>query len=135
MKQLKNIRAVLSRTIPMILFVIGSIILLACSSNQEDILEQQINNEFDKNISSHRLTAEAAIRNSLDFINNIGKVTRSTKAPLSVSEVKAIGYKNELTRSINDSINLDSLFYIVNFDNNEGFVIASSDDRETPVFA
>lgn len=32
-------------------------------------------------------------------------------------------------------VNLDSLFYIINFKDNKGFAIASSDDREVPIFA
>lgn len=111
--------------------------LLACSNQEETLFDvnKNLGNEPDKDLLSHRISTEQAILNSLEFVNNIGNSTRSNKGPLTVSEVKAIGYHNEKTRSLNDSIDLDSLFYIVNFDNNEGYVIASSDDRETPVFA
>lgn len=83
---------------------------------------------------SHRLSAEQAQQNALKFVNNV-LTTRGGANNITVSEVKAISAKKTLTHSSADSINLDTLYYVVNFDNNNGFVIASSDDREPPVFA
>ena len=46
-----------------------------------------------------------------------------------VAEVKAFSVDEGSTRAEDNSINLDSLFYVINFADNKGFVIASSDDR------
>lgn len=84
--------------------------------------------------TSHRISTEQAQQNALEFVNRIF-TTRGCPISVSVSEVKAISANKSLTRSVNDSINLDTLFYVVNFENENGFIIASSDDREIPIFA
>lgn len=91
-------------------------------------------NKFSK-LEFHRITAKQAKENALNFVENFANSTRAAKRPLTVSEVKAISKSTGKTRSSESSINLDTLFYVVNFDDNQGFVIAASDDRETPVFA
>lgn len=84
---------------------------------------------------NHRITVEQAKQNAINFVSQLITPTRGLTTPLTVSEVKSIGLREGITRSTNDSVNMDSLFYIVNFANKQGFVIASSDDRETPIFA
>lgn len=101
----------------------------SCSSYDEQCIES-----FEK-VKTHRITSEQAVQNALNFVSQYGLKTRASSTPFTVSEVKAIGVKEVGTRSANDSICLDSLFYVINFDNNMGFVIAASDDRETPIFA
>ena len=87
-----------------------------------------------KKSSVHKITPEQAQQNALEFVNKVN-TTRGYANYVKVSEVKAISANKSLTRSVSDSINLDTLFYVVNFENDNGFIIASSDDRETPVFA
>lgn len=108
-----------------------SCMIFSCTSY--DIPENYVD-DVPKN-QSHRLTAEQAKQNALEFIAMYGRTTRGDDKNIEVLEVKAIGKEQDKTRSISNSVNLDSLFYIVNFDNNNGFVIAASDDREIPVFA
>lgn len=84
---------------------------------------------------THRITAEQAKQNALDFVGQFDSTTRAFGGDLTVSEVKAISCPKGDTRSIADAVSLDSLFYVVNFDNDRGFVLAASDDRETPVYA
>ena len=72
----------------------------------------------------------------MEFINSLNGTTRSKLDNDKIGSVKAISASNRFTRSsANESINLDTLFYVVNFENDNGFVIASSDKREIPVFA
>ena len=110
----------------------GTVFSMSSCSNHDE-LEEDICNLTQP--ITHRLTAEQAKQNALNFVNKLGTTTRANGKPLTVSDVKAIGIDKSVTRSEVDSVNLDSLFYVVNFDNNEGYVIASSDDRETPIFA
>lgn len=84
---------------------------------------------------NHRLTAEQATQNALNFIGQYTNKTRTEQRILKVEGVKAFCMDKMQTRTDGYSINLDSLFYVVNFADNRGFVIASSDDRETPVIA
>lgn len=84
---------------------------------------------------SHRLTAEQAGQNALDFVKKFKTETRAGQSGLKISDIKAVGINPERTRSTNESIDFDSLFYVVNFADNQGFVIAAADDREESVFA
>ena len=84
---------------------------------------------------SHRLTAEQAGQNALDFVKRFKTETRAGQAGLKISDIKAVGINPERTRSTNESIDFDSLFYVVNFADNQGFVIAAADDRDESVFA
>ena len=107
-----------------------SIVIASCSN---DNLFNEVTPVMKKSV--HRITAEQAQQNALEFVNNFSVTTRGTTSTLKVSGVKAISGGGTITRSDGDSINTDSLFYIVNFEDNNGFVIAATDDRETPVFA
>jgi hypothetical protein len=105
--------------------------MVSCSDYEEYVNEDANHPNF----STHRITAEQAKQNALTFVGQFGVTTRTNGHALSIAEVKAISANEGFTRSMNDSVNLDTLFYVVNFDNNMGFVVAASDDRETPVFA
>ena len=114
-------------------FISGMLIAMASCSDYE---EQANDAAPPTETEAHRISAEQAIQNALDFVGQYGTTTRTDVGGLIVSDVKAISVNKGDTRSIsNDEINLDSLFYVVNFDNDRGFVLAASDDRETPVYA
>lgn len=114
------------------IFICSSAVTMVSCSKYEEQVTDIVSSLSTKN---HRITAEQATQNALNFVGRLGGATRSNGMPLSVAEVKAIGVNENKTRSANDSINVDSLFYVINFNDNKGFVIAASDDREVPVFA
>ena len=103
----------------------------SCSDDKEQVYES-VSVDISK---SHRLSAEQATQNALDFVGQYGATTRTENGSLKVAEVKAFSVDGAYTRSESSHVSLDSLFYVINFADNKGFVIASSDDRETPVFA
>lgn len=106
-------------------------IIISCTKEEFGHEEQSTTNE-----SIYRLSPEQAQKNALEFINSLNGTTRSKLDNDKIGSVKAISASNRFTRSsANESINLDTLFYVVNFENDNGFVIASSDKREIPVFA
>ena len=113
-------------------FICSTIITVASCSDYEENVNGNIHHPMS---STHRITAEQAKQNALTFVGQFGSTTRTNGHALSVAEVKAISANEGSTRTMNDSVNLDTLFYVINFDNNMGFVVAASDDRETPVFA
>lgn len=87
-------------------------------------------------VENHRVSVEQAKVNALDFVSNIQSRTRSDNyKSLEVENVQAISFPKTETRSEGDSINLDSLLYIVNFADSCGFVIAGTDDRENSIYA
>ena len=108
-----------------------AVFMVSCSN--EDMFDESINTQAE--LSPHRITVEQAKQNALNFVEKYRNGTRANHTSLEISEVKAIGKSGEFTRSSGELINLDSLFYVINFANDEGFVIAASDDREEPVFA
>jgi hypothetical protein len=105
---------------------------MSSCSNSEGQMEEQASVAASVN---HRLTAEQATKNALAFIEQYGATSRAGQKLPNVAEVKAFSVDEGSTRAEDNSINLDSLFYVINFADNKGFVIASSDDREAPVFA
>ena len=87
-------------------------------------------------VENHRVSVEQAKVNALEFVSNIQSRTRSGNfKPLEIKNVQAISFPNTETRSEGESINLDSLLYIVNFTDSCGFVIAGTDDREKAIYA
>lgn len=108
-----------------------SVLTISCSSDLEECcLEKEI-----VKTSSHRISSEQAAQNALNFVSNIYNSTRSEQKSFTISDVKAINGYVDPTRAQNDSVSFDSLFYVVSFEDNQGFVIAASDDREQPIFA
>ncbi|WP_036879844.1 C10 family peptidase [Xylanibacter oryzae] len=110
-----------------ILFLIlAAIGLISC--NQEDQLS--VNNPSDH---ENKVTIEEAKANVMDFIANMNKGTRAFPSNVSIANVEAISLPRGTRASSN--VNLDTLFYVVNFKDSCGFAIASTDDREKPILA
>ena len=109
-------------------------LLFAClltSCNQESQMDLASNQLYGNN---HKVTVEEAKRNVMDFITNLNQKTRSScYNNVTISSIEAISLSKN-TRTVS-SADLDSLFYILNFCNNKGFAIASTDNRETPILA
>ena len=114
----------------LMVILIGNLSLTSCSN--DELVED--NNLVQKNSPSHRLTAEQAAQNVLKFVLKLNGTTRSTAKQ--IAEIKAISMPGTMTRSGNgEAVSLDSLFYVVNFTNDQGFAVAAADDRSTPVYA
>jgi hypothetical protein len=108
-----------------------TITLSSCSSNDQVIEEESVIIKA----SSHRITAEQAKQNALDFIVQFNNAAKTRCETPQISEIIAIGSKSISTRTANDSTIKDTISYVVNFANNEGFVIAASDDRMNTILA
>lgn len=81
--------------------------------------------------SSTRVSIETALKSAEAMFAMIdGPTTRVTaRVP---KQIEVVGTHGILTRSV-PTKGLDSLFYIVNYENNEGFAILSADNRLIPV--
>lgn len=103
---------------------------MACSQND------LILNADNQVATNHRISIEQAKTNALNFANKVNSGTRNGSSnSLEIGNVQAISLPQSTTRSTGDSINLDTLLYIVNFADSCGFVIAGTDDREDPIYA
>lgn len=104
--------------------------LCSCSQNENDFTELgSIQND-------HRLTAEQAIANANAYLDNFN--TNQTRASLCQREVADVtaytksGVRGETTRGKADE---ETAFYIVNYKDDNGFILAAADDRNVPVYA
>ena len=104
-------------------------------SSCSDYEEQMTSEASPITEANHRVSVEQAMLNALDFVGQLNNSTRSGEYPMTVSNVIAITNDGDITRSQIDSIFADTLFYIINFAENRGYVIAAADNRETPIFA
>lgn len=116
------------RTKDFINTILVGCMFVACSQDDSSV---SIDNSM---ATSHRISVEQAKLNAIDFASKVNSKTRSGRV-FEVDNVQAISLSASSTRSISDSINLDTMLYIVNFADSAGFVIAGTDDRENSIYA
>lgn len=118
------------KTTKLISSILVGCLFMACSQND------LILNADNQVATNHRISIEQAKTNALNFANKVNSGTRNgSSKSLEIGNVQAISLPQSTTRSTGDSINLDTLLYIVNFADSCGFVIAGTDDREDPIYA
>lgn len=103
-------------------------LLLLCGCTQENL---PLENNNDERISSNpnRITLKEALRTSDKLFRTLEGKTRSAGRV-----VESVSYlADEKTRGSVESV--DTMFYIVNYANNQGFAVLSADRRLDPVYA
>ncbi|MCR4701755.1 MAG: C10 family peptidase [Bacteroidaceae bacterium] len=113
-----------------LLMLLVLVTMFSCTSEELDFPQSEASVEQS---NENLITAEQASQYALDFVNKINKATRTSDFSLRVESVKAIGENKKSTRSGSAS-NCDSLFYIVNFADNNGYAIVSTDRNDTHVY-
>ncbi len=116
------------------------LVLTSCQSILEDFVVLHCDN--DNSISLQPVSSfssEDAIQQALAFVNEMDFPTRSTELNKQVSSVYAWRsneiYPSAITRSGVSPILPDTLFYIVNFGENEGYALVSASKRHPGVMA
>jgi hypothetical protein len=133
-----------------LLFLLISFTLLFSSCENDINVPEQPQNDIGSKIQrNYRITVDEAINNVnslLDIIDNnsssSGNVTmKATVKYRSIKDVsvvtnkpKTTGYTLMNATSGNVSETTDTLYYVINFDNDQGFAFASADSRFEPVF-
>ena len=112
-----------------ILLALSIIGFTSCGENENSIIQTNV---FETNVDSHKITVSQAEQNALLFIQDMNAVTRSSAETPVVDNV--VAYTNN-TETCNTGEPCDTLLYFINFKDNNGFVVASADDRYVPVFA
>lgn len=115
-------------------FVSTLLTAYSCSQDVETIMQEETNTIT----NPHRVSSEQAKANALEFINSFSVKTRGSELQLSADaiHVDAYTWNTTGTRSTLSYPHVnDTLFYIINLGNDEGFLLASADDRRTPVMA
>lgn len=114
-----------------ILFVLLTILLYGCNDELPQITPEVESAEKAK-IISHGIPKEQALENLRDFLEvfNQGETTRGNDNTTPIFKSVEVIRKSNITRSVaQNAPNVDSLIYIVNFENNEGYAILAADDR------
>ena len=110
-------------------FISACGLLLLCGCTQEN-LPLENNNIEGGSSNPNRITLQQALRISDSMLAQInGRKTRSGFR--SVRDVKIIS-QEKTRRAVNG---VDTMFYIVNYANNQGFAVLSADKRLAPVYA
>lgn len=117
--------------------VLFSLIFSSCS--EDDVINiDDVNGEM---LVSYKVTPDEAQIIVQDFIAMTGVDTQTRNVGVALGrEISHIGVlRNSLTdtrsQETGSSVGLDTLMYVVNFSNNNGFVLVAADKRTEPIFA
>lgn len=106
------------------LLLIGAITLNSCSDND---LTPEPEVPSQHNLDSNLISLDEALQNAENHFKNFFTNTRSSKS------VKSVEIKGRLTRSAENSALYG--YYLVNYGEDNGFVLLSADRRRRPVIA
>ena len=100
------------------------LIATSCTDTMDEpILETNVKTEY------HGVPVEDALKYLNDFLATTDEPTRSSGARR-IGSVNVVRNKDLVTRSTSSkSFDADSLIYVVNFENNQGFAYLAADDR------
>lgn len=108
-----------------------AVVTLFCACNETEIWNERMNSVG----TSDDITIEAVKKSALDFINNVQPITRGES--FGIASVYA--WRSEdmfpTTRGNGDEELPDTALYIVNFTNNNGFMLLSANDPTHEVVA
>lgn len=125
----------------------GMCMLLSCQNDTDSVLEEEVPSNV-KELTTEEATALAfsangtavhyhdAIKEANSIMNSLDKSKSATRAgkPRSIKNVDVLTNQNIQTRS-QSSEEQDTLMYLINYDNEEGYVLLSADQRTESLFA
>lgn len=106
----------------------GLILLASCNA---DDMPVPTNTKQAPQNSSYKISPEEAIANAKILVNGLNSSNTRSASSLTVKSIDIISSQKNLTRSGAP----DTLLYVINFDDNEGFAVMSADRRTNPVYA
>lgn len=120
------------------LFWVTTSFFVSCTNDDNTIDTAPV-----EELNSYKVSPIEAGNAALDFVTavRIGSSTRGDNINREVPQIKSVTplCKDEITtRSINcdnDDIDIDTLFYIVNFEEENGYVLVAADKRTEPIYA
>lgn len=115
------------------------LLLFSCSENE---LESAIDNDTSKNEISNKVTPEEAQNAVLDFLDAMNNESQTRGSDCiqykKIANVKALRRSTIQTRSGEEEsipASLDTLMYVVNFSDDNGFALVAADKRTDPIYA
>lgn len=109
-------------------FFLALFLLISCSQEEHDISEV-------KPTTNYRITLEEAKINAIAFAKNAVLNTRgNVNSQFEICTAYPVTKKKVMTRGTSQ-LGYDTLYYVINFENNQGFIIASADKRQSDILA
>lgn len=111
--------------------IIFTLALVSCNDDLENVIPQEKNNIT---TVSHAIPVEDALDNLQNFLDNLEKNT-VTRADFDtpkrrIGTVDVIRKRDAVTRGdVSEDLDADSLLYVVNFEDNQGYALLAADDR------
>ena len=110
-----------------ILFVMfAALAFVACD---KDFQSQTEKTDLEAVVQNNKVSLKQALLYAENSVNGINPTTRSTERKVKSTEIYVA---KPATRSAEDT---EVSFYLINYENNEGFAMVSTDSRATPVYA
>ena len=101
-----------------------------CSCSQDEPMQTIEKDEITP--QTNRVSVAEAIDNANQYMSTLPTLKTRGILP-KVADVQIMGLPNVRTRSVD--ANVDTLLYIVNYEDNQGFAIMSADRRALPIYA
>lgn len=108
------------------IFLLVAIALVACEKENESVIR---NTDLQEVVAQNKVSLKDALLYAENSINGINPTTRSAERKVKSTEIYVA---KPATRSAEDT---EVSFYLINYEDNEGFAMVSTDSRATPVYA
>lgn len=108
------------------IFLLVAMALVACEKENESVIR---NTDLQEVVAQNKVSLKEALLYAENSINGINPTTRSAERKVKSTEIYVA---KPTTRSAEDT---EVSFYLINYENNEGFAMVSTDSRTTPVYA
>ena len=108
------------------IFLLVAIALVACEKENESVIR---NTDLQEVVAQNKVSLKDALLYAENSINGINPTTRSAERKVKSTEIYVA---KPATRSAEGA---EVSFYLINYENNEGFAMVSTDSRATPVYA
>ncbi len=109
-----------------IVFILVALSLAACEKDSQPTTEKV---DLESVVENNKVSLRQALLYAENSINGINPTTRSAERKVKSTEIYVA---KSATRSAE---NTEVSFYLINYEDNEGFAMVSTDSRATPVYA
>lgn len=107
------------------------VLLAACEKEPLEVRTDLQSEESLETVINNRVSQGVAVERAIAAINGLKESTETRAAALKVAKMQVLGSHTAATRSA-DAI--DTLFYLINFEDEQGFALVAADERNTNVF-
>lgn len=108
------------------ILLLVAIALVACEKENESVIR---NTDLQEVVAQNKVSLKEALLYAENSINGINPTTRSAERKVKSTEIYVA---KPATRSAEST---EVSFYLINYEDNEGFAMVSTDSRTTPVYA